>query len=83
MAIVHVKNKRNGTTYVYESTNYWDKDNKQSRSKRVCIGKLDDEGNMIPSKRLKNTESLAESLKRGPIPRYGIGKEFLWSHLPL
>ena len=41
MNIIHVKNK-NGVTYVYESNNYWDKVKKQSRSKRVCIGKLDD-----------------------------------------
>ena len=41
MARVYVKNKSNGTTYVYESENYWDREKKQSRSKRVCIGKLD------------------------------------------
>src|SRR5665648_1070419 len=28
MSIVYVKNKRNGVTYVYESTGYWDKENK-------------------------------------------------------
>ena len=25
MSLIYVPNKKNGTTYVYESTNYWDK----------------------------------------------------------
>jgi transposase len=41
MAIVKMRNKRNGVTYVYDSTSYWDKEKKQPRNKRVCIGKLD------------------------------------------
>ena len=51
MALVYVNNKKNGTTYVYESKNYWDKEKKQSRSTRICIGKLDGTGNLIRSKR--------------------------------
>ena len=76
MAIVHVKNKQNGTTYVYESTSYWDKDKKQSRSKRVCIGKLDDQGNIIPSKRLSDQGSFAQSTKRGPVPATESARNF-------
>lgn len=41
MAIVYQKNKKTGTTYVYESISHWDKEKKQSRAKRRCIGKLD------------------------------------------
>lgn len=41
MSLVYVKNKRNGVTYVYESTAYWDKEKKQARNNRICIGKLD------------------------------------------
>lgn len=68
MSIVHVKNQRNGTTYVYESTGWWDKEKQQSRNKRVCIGKLDPiTGELIPSKRLEET-SLPDSLKPGPVP---------------
>lgn len=67
MALVYVKNKKNGTTYVYESTNYWDKEKKQSRSKRVCIGKLDDNGNLITSKRFSKPQT-ALPIKPGPIP---------------
>ena len=68
MAWVFVKNKTNGTTYVYESENYWDREKKQSRSKRVCVGKLDVEGNFIPSARFN--KPLPESMvpKQGPVP---------------
>ena len=70
MSRVYVKNKSNGTTYVYESENYWDREKKQSRSKRVCVGKLDDDGNFIPSARFSKPvpESVATVPKRGPVP---------------
>ena len=51
MKLVYVRNKENGTTYVYESRYYWNREKQQSRSRRVCIGKLDGEGNLIPSAR--------------------------------
>lgn len=63
MSIVHVKNKRNGITYVYESEGYWDKEKQQSRSRRTCIGKLDpDTRELVPSKRLTAV------VKPGPVP---------------
>lgn len=70
MARVFVKNKSNGTTYVYESDNYWDREKKQSRSRRVCIGKLDDAGNFVPSARFSKPvpEFVAIAPKRGPVP---------------
>ena len=70
MARVFVKNKSNGTTYVYESENYWDREKKQSRSRRVCVGKLDDAGNFVPSARFSKPvpESVAIAPKRGPVP---------------
>ena len=75
MALVYVKNKKNGTTYVYESTNYWDKEKQQSRSKRVCIGKLDDDGNLIASKRFSE-QQVALSIKPGPIPATQVKHSF-------
>ena len=49
MANVYKKAK-NGTTYVYDSVSYWDKDLKQPRSKRKLIGKLDpDTGEIVPT----------------------------------
>ena len=70
MARVYVKNKSNDTTYVYESENYWDREKKQSRSRRVCVGKLDDAGNFVPSARFSKPvpESIAIAPKRGPVP---------------
>lgn len=51
---VNYENKNTGVTYVYESVSFWDKEKKQSRNKRVCVGKLDPvSGEFIPSKRLK------------------------------
>jgi len=75
MALVYVKNKKNGITYVYESTNYWDKAKQQSRSKRVCVGKLDDDGRLIASKRL-SVPQLALPIKPGPIPATQLKHSF-------
>lgn len=50
MAITYNKDKRSGKTYVYETTYYWDKEKKQSRSKRTLIGRLDEEtGEIVPT----------------------------------
>jgi transposase len=66
MPLIYLKNKKNGITYVYESENYWDKTKQQSRSRRICIGKLDSQtGEFIPSKRLDAPEP---TVKRGPVP---------------
>ncbi|MEA3433542.1 MAG: IS1634 family transposase [Campylobacterota bacterium] len=52
MSIVKLKNKKNGVTYVYESSSYWDKEKNQARNSRTCIGKLDpDSGEVIYNKR--------------------------------
>ena len=60
----NIKDKRSGTTYVYESESYWDKEKKQPRSRRKLIGKLDEEtGEVIPtgkSGRKKSSEKEAE-----------------------
>lgn len=50
MAIVHQKDKRSGITYAYQSTAWWDKEKKQSRSKRTLIGRVDEvTGEIIPT----------------------------------
>lgn len=50
MAIVKQYHKDTDTTYVYESTSYWDSDKGQSRSRRKVIGKLDPvTGEIIPT----------------------------------
>lgn len=55
MSLVYLKNKKNGVTYVYESTGYWNKEKQQARNHRKCIGKLDSTtGKLIPSKKDEN-----------------------------
>lgn len=50
MAIIKKYNKENGTTYVYDSVSYWDKEKQQPRSKRKLIGKLDPAtGEIVPT----------------------------------
>lgn len=48
-AIIHQKDKRSGITYAYESISYWDREKKQSRSRRKLIGRVDIDGNIIPT----------------------------------
>jgi len=57
MSIVKVRNKKNGVTYVYESTSYWDKEKQQPRNRRVCIGKIDPEsGEILYNKRYRQMQ---------------------------
>lgn len=68
MAIIHQKDKRSGITYVYESVSYWDKEKKQSRSRRKLIGRLNEEtGEVLPTDgRCRKDTSLWKILP--PIP---------------
>lgn len=73
MAIVTQTDKRTGITYAYETQYYWDKEKKQSRSKRSCVGKVDPKtGNIVPTRgRAKKqgcTSVTAVSTKTGPKP---------------
>lgn len=49
MGIVYQKDKRTGITYVYENQSFWDKELKRSRSKRKLIGKLNEDGEIVPT----------------------------------
>jgi len=42
MAVVHQFDIRSGITYAYDSVSTWDKEKKQSRSKRTLIGRVDE-----------------------------------------
>lgn len=54
MGIVYHTNKKTGITYAYENKAYWDKEKRQSRSKRKLIGKVDPAtGNIIPTRPYK------------------------------
>lgn len=49
MSIVFQKDKRSGITYAYESKAYWDKDKKQGRAKRTLIGRVNADGEIVPT----------------------------------
>ena len=50
MAIIKQYHRDTNTTYVYESTSYWDAEKQQSRSRRRVIGKIDPEtGEVVPT----------------------------------
>ena len=49
MGEVHCRDPRTGTVYVYSSESYWDKEAKKKRERRKLIGKMDENGNMIPT----------------------------------
>ena len=50
MAVIKKYNKENGTTYVYDSVSYWEKEKQQPRSKRKLIGKIDPiTGEIVPT----------------------------------
>lgn len=50
MSIQKQKDHRSGITYAYETTYYWDKEKKQSRSKRTLIGRVDKKtGEIVPT----------------------------------
>ena len=50
MSIVFQRDSRSGITYAYDSVSTWNKEKKQSRSKRTLIGRLDpDTGEIVPT----------------------------------
>lgn len=49
MSIVKITSPKTGITYVYEQTAIWNKEKKQARPKRKLIGKLDENGNVVPT----------------------------------
>jgi transposase len=78
MAVVYQKDKRSGITYAYESKSWWDKDKKQSRSKRKLIGRVDEvSGQIVPTdgrgRKNKETEPMK---KRGPVPALSVKRSF-------
>ena len=43
MGLIHMHHKKTGVTYIYESTNFWDKEKRKARSVRRLVGKEDPE----------------------------------------
>ena len=70
MTYVYLKNKKNGTTYVYESTGHWNKEKQMCICDRKCVGKLDPlTGEIIFSKKhLESNQPEPLKSKPGPVP---------------
>lgn len=77
-AIVYQKDKRSGITYAYESISHWDKEKKQSRSKRKLIGRVDDAtGKIMPTDgRGRKSKSDTQVKKKGPTPSETVKRRF-------
>lgn len=84
MPIVYQKDKRSGITYAYKSIAWWDKEKKQSRSKRTLIGRLDETtGNIIPTdgrcrkdKASRQSDEKSPGSKCGPVPNTETSHRF-------
>jgi len=71
MAIIHQTDKRSGITYAYEAVYVWNKEKKQSRSKRTLIGRVNlQTGEIIPTDgRMKKADTESQIIvKPGPVP---------------
>lgn len=85
-AIVYQINKKTGIIYAYESVSYWDKEKKQSRAKRKCIGRVDPETQDIIPTRKKRTPEVSKYATRGPVPitqaaRHFFGATYLFDRI--
>lgn len=76
-AIVYQTDKRSGITYAYESISYWDKEKKQSRSRRTLIGRVDSKtGEIVPTDGRGRKKKEATIVKRGPVPSTQTSRSF-------
>lgn len=79
-AIVYQTSKQTGITYAYESQSYWDKEKRQSRARRKCIGKVDPKTKeIIPTRKREDGGELAgrdKVRKRGPVPIEHVSRSF-------
>lgn len=67
MAIIRQYHKDTDTTYVYESTSYWDVEKQQSRSKRKLLGKVDPQtGELIPTGKRGRKKKEAAPFEEAP-----------------
>ncbi len=69
MAIIRQYNKATGTTYIYDSVSWWVPELKQSRSKRVLIGKLDPvTGDIVPTRKTSRKGEKAQRETAAQLP---------------
>jgi transposase len=84
MAVVYQHDKRSGLTYAYESIGHWDKDKKQSRSKRTLIGRVNVEtGEIVPTdgRGKRSKQSTTESKPSEIMKRKYFGATYLFDEI--
>lgn len=70
MSLVHLKNKKTKTIYVYECKSFWNKEKKKPDSKRLCIGKLDPITNkIIPTRKARQAETQRQLIEQSALVR--------------
>ena len=74
---VNQKNKSTGVVYVYENYPYWDKVSKKDKSHRKCIGKLDENGNLVPTRGRTQNNSVQLSKVQALAKRSYYGATYL------
>ena len=52
--IIYITDKK-GRKYAYRNFNYWDKEKKAPRTRREYLGRVDENGNIVP-KKVRDTE---------------------------
>lgn len=68
MAIIYQKNKKTGVTYAYESKSIWVPELKQPRSKRVYLGRVAEDGTIIPSSKHPGRKPKQTELEKPVLP---------------
>ena len=78
MSIIHQFDKRSGITYAYESISHWDKEKHQSRSQRRLIGRVSEDGTIIPTdgRCSRKPDHIKKTRKKGPVPMTQIQRSF-------
>lgn len=80
MSVVIYTNRKSGCRYAYESTYRWDPESGQSRPTRRYLGRVDADGNIIPSShrrggaRTKGPLTLAREAGEARDPRAGAAE---------
>ena len=78
MGIIHQKDKRSGITYAYENHAYWDKEKKQCRSHRTLLGRVDEDGNIVPTdgRGRRSADGKRKTRRQAPVPITQIRRDF-------
>lgn len=76
-AIVYQTNKKSGIVYAYESVSFWDKEKKQSRARRRCIGRVDPvTKEIVPTRKRAVHSDAGKASRPGPTPVTAAARSF-------